>query len=159
MSVKSRILLSIALLRELHNKIEYYKIVVDNNIRRAEILSKQIGDRKKNFEKEIQSLELLKKRLNSIDIFLENIILKLETFMNLGHAMFFGVVIRELAKELKKLIKGSIPIMEVYLDNLTRISNDLINFAAMESNSTTFASLVPEAKKIIEEAKKVAGIV
>ncbi len=159
MSVKSRILLSIALLRELHNKIEYYKIVVDNNIRRAEILSKQIGDRKKNFEKEIQSLELLKKRLNSIDIFLENIILKLETFMNLGQAMFFGVVIRELAKELKKLIKGSIPIMEVYLDNLTRISNDLINFAAMESNSTTFASLVPEAKKIIEEAKKVAGIV
>ncbi|MEM0026525.1 MAG: hypothetical protein QXT53_01135 [Ignisphaera sp.] len=161
MSIKPKLLLSVALLRELHNKIEYYKIVVDNNIKRVEVLSKHTNMNRKGIEKERQNLESLKKKLNSIDLFLETVILKLETLMALNQAISSIVVVKETVKELKKTIGGSIPIMEVYLDRLNRLSNELMNIASIDMKSDPKTSLYAnqEAKKIIEEAKKVAGMI
>lgn len=160
MSIKPKLLLSIALLREFHNKIEYYLIVVDNNIKRIEEFSKHVSIDGKKIEKEKQSLELLKKKLNSVDLFLESVILKLETLITLNQVISSIVIIKETVKELKKVIGGSIPIIEVYLDRLNRLSNDLMSIISidMKSDSKTSFYASQEAKKIIEEAKKVAGM-
>ncbi|MEL9939560.1 MAG: hypothetical protein QW632_03260 [Ignisphaera sp.] len=160
MSAKPKLLLSVALLRELHNKIEYYKSVVDNNIKRIEEFSKHTNINGKSVEKEKQNLESLKKRLNSVDLFLETVILRLETLTALNQAISSIIVVRETVKELKKMMGVSIPIIEVYLDRLNRLSNELMSIASIDMKSDPKTSLYAnqEAKKIIEEAKKVAGM-
>ena len=108
--------------------------------------------------KEIASLENLRRRLYSIDVFVEGVILRIETLIVADQVITSAITIKELVKELRKLLRNSIPIIEVYIDKLNSLSNDLINSIGIDSGGGDMIPVSIEAKKIIEEAKKVANI-
>ncbi|MEM4867933.1 MAG: hypothetical protein QXK54_03905 [Ignisphaera sp.] len=162
-TIKSKVLLSIAILRELNNKVNYYKSVVNKNIAQYNEYiaktSKILPEKTRNVEREIESLKILHKHLDCVSIFLESIILRLETLTISGNAVAAAVALKDVIKILKKNMKYGPPILSVLVDRLNDISKSIIleieNSIEMKGMSVKVSS---EALKIIEEAKKISGI-
>jgi len=155
MYTKSKLMLSLALLKDLHNKIEYYKTMVNNNIRRLELLThSDIRGRKIDVSRELQNLMELKKGIEGIDVFLENIIMRLETLLISEQVILSAMLIKELSKELKHTIGNTIPVIDVYIDKLNIIANDVVNQLRMQESKGEIITASEEAKKIIREAKQ-----
>jgi|UniRef100_A0A7J2U638 hypothetical protein len=155
MYTKSKLMLSLALLKDLHNKIEYYKTMVNNNIRRLELLThSDIRGRKIDVSRELRNLMELKKGIEGIDVFLENIIMRLETLLISEQVILSAMLIKELSKELKHTIGNTIPVIDVYIDKLNIIANDVVNQLRMQESKGEIITASEEAKKIIREAKQ-----
>lgn len=162
-AVKSRVLLSIALLRELNNKINYYKSVVNRNIDQYnEYIAKvsRIAPEKiKSIEKEITNLKILNNHLNTASVFLESVILRLETLTLSGGAITAAIALKDVIKILKKNMKYLPPLLSILVDRLDEVNKSIILEIQNDSEAKNIVpKLSPEALKIIEEAKKISGI-
>ncbi|ADM27316.1 hypothetical protein Igag_0478 [Ignisphaera aggregans DSM 17230] len=163
MSVKAKILLSIAILREFHSKIKYYRNVVRKNLsvyrEYREKISGIDSEKALSIDRELKNLDTLDKNLNTIEIFLEHVILRLETLAMAGNIIASIHVVREVAKQLKQNMSNTIPIFNVLIDRLDEISRSLYqDMKTLDIDSRQIAYSSNEAKKIVNEAKKVAGI-
>lgn len=162
-TVKSKVLLSIAILRELNNKVGYYRSVINKNIDQYnEYIAKAsriVPERMRNVEKEVEVLKVLGRHLDSISVFLEGVILRLETLTMSGNAVVAAIALKDVVKILKRNMKYGPPLLSVLVDRLDEISKSLI--LEMQSSTETKNVVVkasPEALRVIEEAKKVSGI-
>jgi len=163
MSVKAKILLSVAILREFHSKIKYYRNVVRKNLsvyrEYREKISGVDSEKVLSIDRELKNLDTLDKNLNTIEIFLEHVILRLETLTMAGNIIASIHVVREVAKQLKQNMSNTIPIFNVLIDRLDEISRSLYqDMRTLDIDSRQIAYSSNEAKKIVNEAKKLAGI-
>jgi len=163
MSVKAKILLSIAILREFHSKVKYYRNVVRKNLsvyrEYREKISGIDSEKALSIDRELKNLDTLDKNLNTIEIFLEHVILRLETLTMAGNIIASIHVVREVAKQLKQSMSNTIPIFNVLIDRLDEISRSLYqDMKTLDIDSRQIAYSSNEAKKIVSEAKKMAGI-
>jgi len=163
MSVKAKILLSVAILREFHSKIKYYRDVVRKNLsvyrEYREKISGIDSEKVLSIDRELKNLDTLDKNLNTIEIFLEHVILRLETLTMAGNIIASIHVVREVAKQLKQNMSNTIPIFNVLIDRLDEISRSLYqDMRTLDIDNKQIAYSSNEAKKIVNEAKKLAGI-
>ncbi len=161
MSTKAKLLLSLALLREFHNKVEYYKSVVKRNIHIYKEYERQYNDGNKfrALEKEILSLENIYRQLNNTSIFLEHVILRLETLITANNVAVSIAMIRDIVKVLRNTTSKTVPILTTLIDNLDELARTLV--IEMQNNvqlKNSINAASTEAKKIIDEAKKIAGM-
>lgn len=162
-TIKSRTLLSLAILRELYNKVNYYRAVVNRNINQyneyKEKMSKIAPEKVRDLEKEVETLRSVDSHLNNIMLFIEGIILRLETLITAGNVVVAALALKDVVKVLRHHMKGAPPILAILVDKLDEISKSLVNEIRIENNArSSIVNLTPEASKIVEEAKKVAGI-
>ncbi|MCI4436468.1 MAG: hypothetical protein JHC33_06625 [Ignisphaera sp.] len=157
MRAKTKIILSLAVLREISNKIKYYELVIENNIKRLNVVANAgILKDKAEVDKELKNLIELKKKVELIDIFVEYMITRLETIIAVENLTLATSIIKELAKELKRSIGGVLPALDIYIDELNRLSNDTVRTLSLELNiSENNINVREEARKIIDEAKAV----
>ncbi|MEM3980649.1 MAG: hypothetical protein QXF79_05285, partial [Ignisphaera sp.] len=68
--IRSRVLLSLAILRELYNKVNHYKTMIDRNIKQyAEYKEKMLKiapEKITDVDKEIEALKVIDNRLSNI---------------------------------------------------------------------------------------------
>jgi len=157
MRAKTKIILSLAVLREISNKIKYYELVIENNIKRLNVVANAgILKDKAEVDKELKNLIELKKKVELIDVFVEYMITRLETIIAVENLTLATSIIKELAKELKRSIGGVLPALDIYIDELNRLSNDTVRTLSLELNiSENNINVREEARKIIDEAKAV----
>ena len=157
MRAKTKIILSLAVLREISNKIKYYELVIENNIKRLNVVANAgILKDKAEVDKELKNLIELKKKVELIDVFVEYVITRLETIIAVENLTLATSIIKELAKELKRSIGGVLPALDIYIDELNRLSNDTVRTLSLELNiSENNINVREEARKIIDEAKAV----
>jgi hypothetical protein len=157
MRAKTKIILSLAILREISNKIKYYKLVIENNIKRLNAAANAgVLKDKVDVNKELKNLIELKKKVELTEVFVEYIITKLETIIAVENLTLATSLIKEFAKELKRSIGGVLPVLDIYIDELNRLSNDTVRTLSLELNtSVNNINVREEARKIIDEAKAV----
>lgn len=162
-AVKPRILLALAILRELHNKVNYYRSVIDRNIKQyyeyIEKVSKIAPERVNNAEKEITTLKNVDRQLNHISAFLEGIILRLETLVMAGSAVTAAIALKDVVKTLKHNMASMPPAISILVDRLDEVSRSIVQelrYSGIDKSAEAIVS--SEAYKIVEEAKKVAGL-
>ena len=158
MRAKTKIILSLAVLREISNKIKYYELVIENNIKRLNVVANAgILKDKTEVNKELKNLIEMKKKVELIDIFVEYMITRLETIIAVENLTLATSIIKELAKELKRSIGGVLPALDIYIDELNRLSNDTVRTLSLELNNISInnTNVREEARKIIDEAKAV----
>jgi hypothetical protein len=81
-------------------------------------------------------------------------IVKLETIIAVENLTLATSLIKEFAKELKHSIGGVLPALDIYIDELNRLSNDTVRTLSLELNINVNDIIVrEEARKIINEAK------
>jgi hypothetical protein len=154
MSPKSKLLLSIVLLRDLHNKVRYYKTIIENNIKRLELAARyDLKWDKVDVNKELQNLKDLRSCIEIIDIFLEEVIIRLETLVLSERVTLSVMLIKEFLKELKYVLGSSIPTMDIYIDRLNSITNDLVHHLQFQQSKKEVIVASDEAKRIIKEIK------
>jgi hypothetical protein len=154
MSPKSKLLLSIVLLRDLHNKVRYYKTIIENNIKRLELAARyDLKWDKVDVNKELQNLKDLRSCIEIIDIFLEEVIIRLETLVLSERMTLSVMLIKEFLKELKYVLGSSIPTMDIYIDRLNSITNDLVHHLQFQQSKKEVIVASDEAKRIIKEIK------
>ncbi|MCC6045254.1 MAG: hypothetical protein LM572_00525 [Ignisphaera sp.] len=154
MSPKSKLLLSIVLLRDLHNKVRYYKTIIENNIKRLELAARyDLKWDKVDVNKELQNLKDLRSCIEIIDIFLEEVIIRLETLVLSERMTLSVMLIKEFLKELKYMLGSSIPTMDIYIDRLNSITNDLVHHLQFQQSKKEVIVASDEAKRIIKEIK------
>jgi hypothetical protein len=154
MSPKSKLLLSIVLLRDLHNKVRYYKTIIENNIKRLEFAARyDLKWDKVDVNKELQKLKDLRSCIEIINIFLEEVIIRLETLALSERVTLSVMLIKEFLKELKYMLGSSIPITDIYIDRLNGITNDLIHHLQSQQSKKEVMAASDEAKRIIKEIK------
>lgn len=161
MSTKAKLLLGLALLREFYNKVEYYKSVVERNIYVYREYERSSNDynRIKAVEKEIRNLEGVYKQLSNTNIFLEYIILRLETLVTANNIAVSIAMLRDVVKILRSSTSKTIPILTTLVDKLDELTRILIiETQNRDQLKSAINSASPEARKIIDEAKKIAGV-
>ncbi len=163
MSIKAKILLSVAILREFHSKVKYYRSVVEKNRSIYREYGAKIRgidrDKALSIDRELRNLDILDRNLNNIEIFLEYVILRLETLIIAGNIVASIHVVREVAKLLKQNMSNTIPIFSILIDRLDETSRSLyqdMRILDVDNQQIVYSS--NEAKKIVNEAKKLAGI-
>lgn len=162
-TLKPKILLSLAILRELYNKVNYYRTVVDRNMRQykeyIDKMSRIAPEKINDIEKELSLLKSIDEHLNSISLFLEGVTLRLETLIVSGNIMVAAIVLKDIIKVLKQNIRGVPPILSVLIDKLDELSRDIVSEL---QNNNSMKGLIPnvsaEAIKIVDEVKKSSGL-
>uniref|UniRef100_A0A7C2VBC3 Uncharacterized protein n=1 Tax=Ignisphaera aggregans TaxID=334771 RepID=A0A7C2VBC3_9CREN len=162
-AVRPQVLLSLALLRELYNKVNYYKSMIDRNVRQyneyKEKISRIMPEKIRSVDKEIEMLNTLGSHLNSMALFLEGVILRLETLVTAGNVVVAALALKNVVKILRQNLRGVPPILAVLVDKLDELSNNITREIQLSGGAHgSVKMLSPEASKIVEEAKKVAGI-
>lgn len=162
-TIRSRILLSLAMLRELYNKITYYRVLINRNINRyseyKERIKNGVPDKILDVDKEVNMLKTLDIHLNNISIFIERIILRLETLVVAGNSVTAALVVKDVVKVLRQYMKGVPPTLAILIDKLDEVSRSLIQELKAYYNIKTIDTIHSlEVTKIIDEAKKVAGL-
>jgi len=159
-SIRSHVLMCLALMRELYNKIVYYKSIVDRSIARyteyREKIVKIMPEKVDSVNEEIEILKKMYRRLDSISIFLEKVLLRLETLITIGDSVTIALAVREVVKEIYRYSKSIPPTLIILIDKLNDISKGLIQELAQHYDIVSVTS--PEISKIIDEAKKAANI-
>lgn len=150
-------------MRELYNKASYYKVLVGRNINQyseyKEKMARIAPEKVRNLEKEIETLKTVDSHLNRVMMFIEGIILRLETLITAGNIVVAALALKDVVKTLRYYMKGAPPILAILVDKLDDISKSLVNEIRIDGNTkASIVSLAPEASKIVEEAKKAAGI-
>ncbi len=163
MSIKAKILLSVAMLREFHSKVRYYRNIVRKNISMYKEYKAKISgidsEKALSIDRELKNLDILDRNLNTIEIFLEHVILRLETLAIAGNIIASIHIVREVTKQLKQNMSNTIPIFNILIDRLDEISRSLYqDMRTLDINDREIAYNSNEAKKIVNEAKKLAGI-
>ena len=161
-AVKAKLLLSLALLRELLNKIRYYRGVIEKNIEKyREYISKVsriVPERAKVVNRELEALEMFKLQLSRLEVFLEAIILRIETLVSSENLVVAVKVLQTVVEELKKSLPYSVPFMSVVVDKLDAIVRDIVAGSKLLASPTKTSVVSDEVRKIIDEAKKVVGV-
>lgn len=161
MSIRAKLLLSLALLREFYNRVEHYKSIVRRNIHINSSYKTQLSDESKikYIEREIADLENIYKQLNSIGIFIEHVIIRLETLVMANSTVVSVAMMRDVVKVLRSSISKSVPVLAILVDRLDELVRSLLG--EIQSNfqfKSTANAAILEARRIVEEAKKVAGM-
>lgn len=161
-SVKAKLLLSLALLRELLNKIRYYKGVIEKNIEKyrdyVSKVSRIAPERVKSVHRELEALEMFRLQLSRLEVFLEAIILRIETLVSSENLVVAVKVLQAIVDELKKSLPYSVPFMSIVVDKLDAIVRDIVVGSRLLASSAKSMPLSDEARKIVDEARKVAKI-
>ncbi|HIP57442.1 MAG TPA: hypothetical protein EYH02_05185 [Ignisphaera aggregans] len=159
--IKAKLLLSLALLRELLNKIRYYKGVIEKNIEKyreyVSKVSRIVPKRAKVVNRELEVLEMFKLQLSRLEVFLEAIILRVETLVSSENLIVAVKVLQTIVDELKKSLPYSVPFMSVIVDKLDAIVRDIVAGSKLLASSTGAGVVSEEVRKIVDEAKKVVG--
>lgn len=159
---KARLMLMLALLKEL-------KIRTDNNIDmvrhsrerlliRVKVIEERLGRKyAARFLREAKSYEALEIHLSYVSALLERLILRLETLTITNSLVEAAILASKLIQELKKSVVYGLPQFSVIVDELEKISRDLVE-ASKNSGYTPRSDVVSEeARRILEEAKVVAS--
>jgi len=162
-TIKSHVLLSMAMLRELYNKIAYYKSIIDKNISRyieyKEKISNIAPEKLHDIDIEIDTLKTVNNHLNNVSIFLEKIILRLETLVAAGNNVAAALIIKDIVKELRHHIKGAPPILVILVDKLDEVSRALVQDLKLHYDVKNVEAISSsEVSKILSETKKVANL-
>lgn len=162
-ALRSKLLLSLALLRELYNKVNYYKAMATRNIDHyreyIEKVSRIAPEKAKIAEKEMSTLRVVDSHLNSISLFLEGVMLRIETLIMAGNVATAAVVLKDVVKVLKQNMTGMPPLLFVLVDRLNDISRNIVNEMQKYGETKTLpVAVLDEALKIVDEAKKASGL-
>lgn len=162
---RSKLMLILAMLKELNSKVMYYASMVERSIDRYRDFAKRIEKidpvRAKQALREASSLEALRGYLNRLSIFLENVMLRIETLVMMGDVAACLALVRNLVEELRKGAAYRIPFISIVVDNVDNLAREVVEETKVRSSNLgkSFVSLhSEEARKVIEEAKKVAGL-
>jgi hypothetical protein len=130
-------------------------LVIENNIRKLNAIANAgILKDEVDVNRELKNLIELKEKIEFIDVFVEYMIVKLETIIAVENLTLATSLIKEFAKELKHSIGGVLPALDIYIDELNRLSNDTVRTLSLELNINVNDIIVrEEARKIINEAK------
>lgn len=161
--IRSRVLLSLAILRELYNKVNHYKTMIDRNIKQyAEYKEKMLKiapEKITDVDKEIEALKVIDNRLSNINIFLESIILRLETLVLAGNSVVAALAVKDIVKILRQHIKGVPPVLAILVDKLDEVSKSLMHELKINYDAKSIAlQSYSEASRVVDEAKKAAGL-
>jgi len=161
-AIKAKLLLSLALLRELLNKIKYYRGVIEKNIEKyKEYISKVsriVPERAKVVHRELEALEMFRLQLSRLEVFLEAIILRIETLVSSENLVVAVKVLQTIVDELKKSLPYSVPFMSIVVDKLDAIVRDIVIGSRLLASSTKSAAVSDEVRKIVDEARKVVKV-
>lgn len=150
-------------MRELHNKVNHYRAMIDRNIKQyteyKEKIHKITPEKTADVDKEIEVLKVIDGRLNNVSMFLESVILRLETLVLAGNSVVAALAVRDIVKILRQYMKGVPPVLVVLVDKLDEVSKSLMQELKVNYDVKTIASQSSsEVSKIIDEAKKAAGL-
>ena len=109
-------------------------------------------------ERELKSLELLKIHLERIATFLERLLIRLETLVIAGNILTAIITLKDVVSELKKSVSYNVPFVSIAVDKLDAIVKEVVSETRYSSNVSSNIVASNEAKKIIEEAKKIANM-
>ncbi len=161
-ATKAKMLLALALLRELFNKVRYYRSVVEKNIDRyqqyIERVSRIAPERIHAIQRELNSLEVFKLQLSRIEVFLESVMLRIETLVAAGNIAVAVKTLQTVVSELKKTISYSVPFIGVVIDQLDAVAKEVASEIRSTGTSFSGVAVTSEAKKIVDEAKSIAGL-
>ncbi len=131
-SAKSRLLVILALCRELVNRISYYRKMIEQQIaKRRDVLSRieNLGavDKSivKHIEKDIVSLENVLLNLDRLEKDLERASLRLETLIMVGNVGDSLSLIRDVVKMLKSSSAYVVPSLSIVVDRIERIYREI----------------------------------
>ncbi|MEM1526182.1 MAG: hypothetical protein QW775_05010 [Ignisphaera sp.] len=161
--IRSRVLLSLAIMRELHNKVNHYRAMINRNIKQyteyKEKIHKITPEKIADVDKEIEVLKVIDSRLNNVSMFLESIILRFETLVLAGNSVVAALAVKDIVKILRQYMKGVPPVLVVLVDKLDEVSKSLMQELKVNYDVKAIVSQSSsEVSKIIDEAKKVAGL-
>jgi len=159
--VKSRLLYSLAMVKDLIAKIKHYRQVVKRNmLMYREFLEKARyvdPSRVSSVKRDLQALEYLDKHLDRISLFLESIATRLETLIIANDIALSAALLKNLVTELKRCSAYKVPFIGVTIDKLDELSREIQSSTKVLVREGGMA-VSSEARKIVEEAKKVAGL-
>jgi len=163
-SSRSKLVLALALLKELRAKVAYYSSMVQSNAARYREFAKRIERidpaRARQAMREAESLEKLRLHLERISLFIERVMIRLETLVTLGEVAASAHVLKGLVEEVKKSVAYRVPFISVAIDRIDSMARELMSEVRSYSYESSSSPVVAssEARKVIEEAKKVAGL-
>ena len=161
---RSKLALALALLRELKAKIAYYSSMVERNVARYREFAKRVEkidpSRAKRAEAEAKSLEALRNHLDRLSLFIDRILLKLETLLAVDDVASSVALLKGLVDEVKKSVAYKVPFIGVAIDSVDSLARELVSEVRMGNELGRGGVAIPsqEAKKVLEEAKKIAGL-
>jgi len=159
--VRSRLLYSLAMVKDLIVKIRHYRQVVARNMAmyREFIEKARFVDpsRVSAVERDLRSLEYLDKHLERISLFLESVATRLETLIIANDVALSAALLKNLVSELKRCSAYRVPFIGVVIDKLDELAREIQSSTRLVLRESGIA-VSSEARKIVEEAKKVAGL-
>ncbi len=162
---RSKLMLILAMLRELNSKVRYYASMVERSAERYREFAKRVekidAARARQAVREASTLEAFRSYLNRLSIFLENIILRIETLVTLGDVASCLALVKNLVEELRKGVAYRIPFIGIVVDNVDNLAREVVEETRLREAvaGPSVASVKrDEVRKVIEEAKKVAGL-
>jgi len=159
---RSKLVLALAMLKELRSKVSYYASMVERNAARYREFAKRIESidpsRARQAAREAENLEMLKLHLERVATFIERVSLRLETLITLGDVASSVALLKGLVEEVKKSVAYRVPFIGVAIDGIESLARELTTEVKSVGGSGLGVVASSEAKKVIEEAKKVAGL-
>jgi len=160
MSSKSKVLLSLALLKEVQRRIDFYVEIINRNIyvRRefAEKYSNIDPHRAKTVESEIKSLEVLAQKMSMMSALLESVILRIETALTADQVLLSIKLIQKVLKDLKKSDLNSISAVHNIIEKLDDLAKGLKEEELRLADPGSVILADREAERILDEARKIA---
>ncbi len=158
---KAKAMLSLALIRELRNRVTYYRSMIDRNIARYREFIEKVRhiapEKAKAAEHEIKNLEYLKLAIDRIELLLEAVLTRLETMIVAEDILGAAALMKNLVRELKKSPIYALPFAATIVDRVDTITSEIISGTKLSGLDRKFVDLkTKEAIKIIEEARKIA---
>ncbi len=161
-SAKPKVILSLALLKELCNRVGYYRTVVKKSIERYRSFVDRyrsiVPDRVKGIEREMKNLEVLDKHLERVQALLEGCIVRIETLLTVDDVRGALEIVRSLVKELRKSVVYHNPSMSIIVDRIDRISKELLSELRFETTPSSGIHATKGGREVLEEAKKVVDL-
>jgi len=160
MSGKSKVLLSLALLKEVQRRIDFYIEIINRNIHvRREFIEKYSSidqHRVKTVESEIKSLEVLAQKLSAMSTLLESVILRIETALTADQVLLSIKLIQKVLKDLKKSDLSSISTVYSIIEKLDDVTRGLREEELTLADPGSAILVDREAERILDEARRVA---
>jgi len=159
-SSKSKVLLSLALLKEVRRRIDFYVEIINRNIYvRREFVEKYSSidpHRVKTVELEIGSLEVLAQKLSVMSTLLESVILRIETALMADQVLLSIKLIQKVLKDLKKSDLSSISAVYSIIEKLDDVVRSLREEELTLTDPGSAILVDREAEKILNEARRIA---
>jgi len=160
MNSKSKVLLSLALLKEVQRRIDFYIEIINRNIYvRREFVEKYPNidpHRAKAVESEIRSLEVLAQKLSMMSILLESVILRIETALTADQVLLSIKLIQKVLKDLKRSDLSSISAVHSIIEKLEDVTRSLREEELTLADPGSAILVDREAERILDEARRIA---